>query len=359
MESRLRGSAGVWLAVIAAAMLVLSGLFASAARAQTTPPDSVVVDLVVETNSGECGEGDCADNERPVNFDVVAEVNAGQNVPLTESQQNEINAALAAADFGITVENPNGGTQDIEDGETVCLEPGEYTATATLSQAEEEALVAEIVEAVNDSDVTEQDIFINFDETTFVVEECDGDDNGGNVNIDDRDQTNVCNQVVNIINEDVQNPDVDNTQDADGNVNNPPEEPIEEPLVEEPEAGDDLSDEQLAEVTDEQIVDIAQELNVSPVIVQTCIQQNAGRDANINSNNAEENIAEENIAEEFDDGLVAEDQYGGAGVVAESIPDKLLPNTGGISPATVLAALGFTLLLAGLSAGYAVARRGS
>ena len=128
-----RKGLGATLAVLAAVMLVLSGLFASPARAQATP-DSVVVDLVVETEQGECGEGDCADDERPVTFDVVAEVNAGQNVPLTEAQRNDINAALAAADFGITVEDPDGGPQEIEDGQTLCWEA--RNAVACGSRAE-------------------------------------------------------------------------------------------------------------------------------------------------------------------------------------------------------------------------------
>ena len=76
-----RKGLGATLAVLAAVMLVLSGLFASPARAQATP-DSVVVDLVVETEQGECGEGDCADDERPVTFDVVAEVNEDESIAL-------------------------------------------------------------------------------------------------------------------------------------------------------------------------------------------------------------------------------------------------------------------------------------
>jgi uncharacterized repeat protein (TIGR01451 family)/LPXTG-motif cell wall-anchored protein len=66
-------------------------------------------------------------------------------------------------------------------------------------------------------------------------------------------------------------------------------------------------------------------------------------------------IDEEIIDEEEVDVL---DEKGGE-VLADTIPDGSLPNTGGISAAAVLAGLGFTLLLAGLSAGYAVARRRS
>ena len=221
-------------------------------------------------------------------------------------------------------------------------------------------ITPEIVTAQGDDEELDGDSAEVIDSTGITCEEAQGSGNGAgrgdrNVNIDDRDQENTCNQVVTIVNEDVQNNDVDNSQDDEAAIDD-------QEAVDPADPTDGLT---VDEVTDEQIVDIAQELNVSPVIVQTCIQQNAGRDANINSNNAEENIDEEFddeevvIEEESDDGTVAGDQYGGAGVIEESIPDKLLPNTGGVSPFAVLTALGFALLLAGLSAGYAVARRGS
>jgi hypothetical protein len=52
-----------------------------------------------------------------------------------------------------------------------------------------------------------------------------------------------------------------------------------------------------------------------------------------------------------------EDQFGGAEVIGESIPNKLLPNTGGVSPFAVLllAALGSAFVVATLTVGYAAA----
>ncbi len=90
--------------------------------------------------------------------------------------------------------------------------------TPTLTEAEEAALVTAIVNAVDNPEVTPEDIVINDDETTFDDEECDGDDNGGDVNIEDRSQTNVGENVVNIILDDVQSPVVDNDHSA--NVTN-------------------------------------------------------------------------------------------------------------------------------------------
>ena len=145
----------------------------------------------------------------------------------------------------------------------------------------------------------------------------------GNVNIDDRGQENVCNQVVNIILEDVQNNDVNNTQYADVDVINRPDDPV---GVAEDEVS---SDGQAVEVTQEQVVDIDQELNVSPTIVQTCIQQNAGRDAILV-------IDDGGKHHDRDDGKhhggnVAGDRVAGerTDVILETIPRKALPNTGG------------------------------
>jgi hypothetical protein len=381
-------------------MLIVAGVFASTAQAQDLSA-GVDVDLVVDIEQGECGEGECADDERPVTFDARLEIDeqSAQDLNLSTEEIVEVNDALAGVELtdeliDITVEDPDGGTQEVEDEETICLQPGEFDVTAVV--AEVDTLETDVVEALNEvdegSDLTAEDVTIEDFDEPFTVDECDengDDDDNGNVDIDDRDQENVCNNVVNIINEDVQNPDVDNTQDNDVDVGNSPDDPIGETPTEGPEAEDEVSsNDQAVTVTDEQVVDIAQELNVSPVIVQTCIQQNAGRDANINSNNNDENIDEEIIDEEFDDeefndeeviidededfdtqdngeDLIDDDedlnvQDDGRGqVLADTIPNQVLPNTGGISPAAVLAGLGFTLLLASPSAGYAVARRRS
>lgn len=175
----------------------------------------------------------------------------------------------------ITVTDDEGRMREVEDEETVCLEPGEYEVEATLAgePALKKAVIAQLVELDPDSDLTADNITIEEFEDTFDVEECPNDDNGDNIDIDDRDQTNVCNNVVNIIIRDVQNPDVDvnNEQAVSGDVSN--EQAVSGSV------SSDVSNEQVVEVSNEQVVDIAQELNISPVIVQQCIQQNAGRDA--------------------------------------------------------------------------------
>ena len=378
MEGRLRGPAGVWLAAIAAAMLIVAGLFAAPARAQTA--EDIVVDFSVDVVQGECGEEGCPEGERPVTFEpeLVVDRDASR-ADLDTDQIAEVDRILEEqAEVEVEIE---GEEEPVETGgEPICLEPGEYDFTAEV--VNEEALATAIAEEIGDNTFDADDLVIEPVEDTFVVEECDdNDDDNGNVDIDDRDQTNVCRNVVNIILNDVQNPDVNNNQDADVDT------PITREVEEEPEP-DDVIDEPVG-VTDEQVVDIAQELNVSPTIVQQCIQQNAGRDANLRIGD-EENIDvvivdeedidekiidEENIDEKIvdeeedvfvdkevvdDDGeaVVLDEQRRGE-VLAATIPDGLLPNTGGISPAAVLAGLGFALLLAGLSVGHAVARRRS
>ncbi len=105
------------------------------------------------------------------------------------------------------------------------------------------------------------------------------------------------------------------------------------------------------EISQEQIVDIAQELNVSPVIVQQCIQQNAGRDIiDVVENDSNNNEDIDVIDERFDDRNE---------VLAASIPDKLLPNTGGITLVAGPTVLALICTAAALSVGYAVVRRRS
>lgn len=363
---------GATLAVLAAAMLVVAGLFASPARAQGVP-DGVVVDLVVETEQGECGEGDCADNERPVTFTVVPEVNEEESIDLSDEELAAINAVLDAAEFDITVEDSEGNeVATPEDGETVCLEPGEYNATA--APADETALAEDIADAVNDTDpptdpaLTADDIVINDFDDTFTVDECDGEngEEAGDVNIDDRDQTNICENVVNIILTDIQNPDVDNnqsttvnatatqsansgnnTQTASGNASSTIN------------TGDNTNTVGVV-VSNEQVVDIAQELNVSPVIVQQCIQLIAGGDIDIdddnNNDDNNDNNNDDDNNNDGDDNDVIDDR---SEVLAASIPEKLLPNTGGITPVAGLTVLALVLTVTALSVGYAVVRRRS
>ena len=131
---------------------------------------------------------------------------------------------------------------------------------------------------------------------------------GDNNNVDDRDQANVCRNVVNIFVENVQNPTVDNSRTGgDVNVDN-------DQVV----SGDGNSN--------EQVVDIAQELNISPVIVQQCIQQNAGRDIIVVSDSNDDND-NDNSVNDVDD----EDPIEKPSDVLDEITTNDLPNTGGSS----------------------------
>lgn len=146
-------------------------------------------------------------------------------------------------------------------------------------------------------------------------------DQGDRIDIDDRDQTNVCNNVVNIILDDVQNPDVDvdNDQVVSGTVSG--------------DVSGDISNEQVVEVSNEQVVDIAQELNISPVIVQQCIQQNAGRDAIIvvdEDNNDDDNNNNSGGTGDNEDPDSLSPTKKPSNVLNE-ITTKDLPNTGGFS----------------------------
>ena len=139
---------------------------------------------------------------------------------------------------------------------------------------------------------------------------------GDNNNVDDRDQANVCRNVVNIFVENVQNPTVDNSRTGgDVNVDN-------DQVV----SGDGNSNEQVVLVSNEQVVDIAQELNISPVIVQQCIQQNAGRDI-IVVNDSNDDNDNDNSVNDVDD----EDPIEKPSDVLDEITTNDLPNTGGSS----------------------------
>lgn len=170
-------------------------------------------------------------------------------------------------------------------------------------------------------------------------------DRGDRIDIDDRDQTNVCNNVVNIIVEDVQNPDVD--------VNN-------EQVVSGTVSGDvsaDASNEQVVEVSNEQVVEVAQELNVSPVIVQQCIQQNAGRDAIIIIEDADNNNSSGGTGDKKDpDSLTPTKKPSN---VLNEITTKDLPNTGGFSFVTRGTALMVVFGVALLALRLVAARRES
>ena len=222
-----RRGPGVAVAVLVAALFVLSGLLAAPVRATHT--DDIIVDFSVDVVTGECGEGNCPDGTRPVTFEPELMVDAAASRELTQAQRDQVNQILKGADVEVTVEVP-GPDETVLNDETICLGPGQYDFTAEV--VNETQLAAAIAAAIGDTNFGEEDLIIDLIEDDFVVGECpvDPDDGDGDINIDDRDHTNVCRNVVNIILENVQNSDVDNTQNAYVNVNNPPDKPVEAPL---------------------------------------------------------------------------------------------------------------------------------
>ncbi len=100
-------------------------------------------------------------------------------------------------------------------------------------------------------------------------------------------------------------------------------------------------------------MDIAQELNISPVIVQQCIQQNAGRDAIIVIGDGGKHDDGKHQG-----GKVAGDRVAGerTDVILETIPRKDLPNTGG-SPVVWAGIVALVALYAALLT-WRVRRRG-
>jgi hypothetical protein len=329
----------VALAVLAAAVLVLAGVFASPARAQV---DEEVLDVLVDVEVGECDEGQCDEGERPVTFTPVLSLNADLEQELLDAgvAPADVDAALDAAldaaaevvDFGeIVVEDSEGNeVARVDPGETVCLEPGSYTASASVDNAEvtAQAAIDELEALLTDVDLSQLVENVDVVDEVFVVDECDEVPDDG----DDRDQT-VCQIVVTEVN-DLQNPDVD--------VNNAQDE--EAQALQEPEEG---------EVSEEQVVDIAEELNVSERIVRRCIQNNIGEDVTIGDD--DNNDGNNDDGTDTADDTTARDDLKDD-VIVDTIPDKTLPDTGGV-PLPALAALALAFVVAGALVLRGVMRR--
>ena len=123
MEGRVRGSAGVGVAALAAAMLVLSGLLAAPARAQRTVTDPF--DLLVDVNIGECGIEGCPDGQSPVTvtpslaYSTQLETLLGNDPQLTDAEIADI---LADAEIIIDekiIDDAEAVTFDERDGEVL------------------------------------------------------------------------------------------------------------------------------------------------------------------------------------------------------------------------------------------------
>jgi hypothetical protein len=174
-----QGRVLAWVVAVAAVLLVLMGLAAAPAQAQAT---GVEVDLVVDTQPGDCGTGDCLPGERPITFNanLTVDEQASQvnGQPLTAQQVAGINRALETAVLEITVTNPNGTTQTVGEGEALCLEPGQYTVTATVTN--ETAVAQAVADALADQNVTAANVDIGeLTEDTLVVAQCPAGDGGG------------------------------------------------------------------------------------------------------------------------------------------------------------------------------------
>ncbi len=185
--------------------------------------------------------------------------------------------------------------------------------------------------------------------------------------IDDRDFEQTCNNVVNIIIQDVLNPDVDNNQSATVNVSATQSADSSASSTLTVVSGNlsstittgDNTNTVAVEVSQDQIVDIAQELNVSPEIVQTCIQ--AGRD-NIIIREGDKFVIVDREFLEKDIVKVEGDRHGRVAaertdVLLHTVPRKPLPNTGGGSLVVWAGMIALVALYAALLA-WRVRRRG-
>ncbi len=144
------------------------------------------------------------------------------------------------------------------------------------------------------------------------------------------------NNVVNIIIEDVQNPSVNNTISSDVNATNS-------------QNVSDVQSSTIGAVSNEQVVDIAQELNISPTIVQNCIQQNVGEDVIIGKDDDVDNNNDDGNNDtdpDNEDPVVKKDGVVDA-IATEELPITGGPDlvAGGIALSTVFFGVAFSVLL--------------
>jgi len=335
--------------VIAAVLVVAATLLAAPAWAQAE------LDVVRSDNPDPVAEGELLTYTLTVENEGI---DNAQDVVVRDELPDQVDFVSADESQGDCDEQPE-GVVECELGD---LEGGKTATVQILVGAQEAGTISNtaVVFAKGGEEAIDQDT-----ETTTVEDDR---------TIDDRDQTNVCRNVVNIIVRNVQNPDVDvnNEQAVSGSV-----------------SGD---------VSNEQVVEVAQELNISPVIVQQCIQ-NVGGDEIIgvdDNNNDNNNSGDNNDDDSGDTGvldsgtntiedcIIVEDQpqtpTGSASATASTTasattttsttgsanqectiintaPNKPLPFTGGLSVMYYSIVAGFVLVGASLlGTGFGVRR---
>jgi len=97
-----------------------------------------VLNVLVDVEQGECGTGGCAEGERPVTVTPILSLNTELAALLTAAQEQAIlDAAAAVAIFGeVTITDSAGAVvATVDPGETVCLEPGDFTASSSVVNA--------------------------------------------------------------------------------------------------------------------------------------------------------------------------------------------------------------------------------
>jgi LPXTG-motif cell wall-anchored protein len=367
------------LAVLATVSLVISGLLVAPARAQVVdPPDltDIVFDVVVDIEEGECSAAGC----RNVTFDARLVEDETSTLNLTEEQLADLNAALEAGDFEITVTDSEGREHTVEDGGTLCLPPGEITVTATVVDPEGSAAVvtalATVLEIEEDL-ITAEGITINdLTEEPFTVEDCpdDGDGDAACENpqevasIDETDADGLVeftttgdrfrvSYAVNFEDDAASNEFTLTIRDSSGTV-------VEEISVTEDADAEIIISE--GPGTFELEAEVVEGEATFDVIVEDCVGDDDngngdddGRDDDDGRNDRDDDgrIDDDDdgsiVIVDEDDGRIDDGKKFDDGVIIASIPNKKLPNTGG--PAILAPAV--AMLISGAALGLFLVRR--
>jgi hypothetical protein len=359
------------LALLATVSLVISGLLVAPAQAQTTLVFDVDVGIV---------EGDCtAEGCREVTFDAQLVEGEGSTPDLTDDQLADLNAALDAGDFEITVTDSEGREQTVEGGETLCLSPGEFTVTATVDPDAVATALNTLDPPIEGGPFTAEDITINDFTEEFTVEDCpddglppDGDGDASCENpeqvarLDDTDDDGLVEFTTTgdsfrvsydvTFEGDADNELILRIRDSSGTV-------VEEISVTEDEAADIIISE--GPGTFELEAEVVEGEATFDVTVDDCVGDDDdgrngdddGRDDDDGRNDRDDDGRNDDdddgriiIVDDDDDGRIDDGKRIPDDVIIESIPNKKLPNTGGpavLAPAGVLlisaAALGLLL----------------
>ncbi len=137
--------------------------------------------ILVDVEVGECGTGNCPADQRPVTVTPVLDLDLDAVIGADILDQL-LTAALAVAVFeDVTITDAQGNVvATVAPGDTVCLEPGTFTAETSLLNAD--AVIDEIDALA--LGITIEDVIVV--EETFTVQQCpadggDDDDGGGDI----------------------------------------------------------------------------------------------------------------------------------------------------------------------------------